>query len=95
MSSRNIWIVGFALFLLGFLWAISDILLPFIVGLVLAYLLDPIADFLESAGCPRWLGAAILAFGAIFLAVGVFIFFAPRSFKYLFVSFLFCVSLCV
>ena len=77
MSSRNIWILGFALFLLGFLWAISDILLPFIVGLVLAYLLDPIADFMESAGCPRWLGAAILAFGAIFLAVGVFIFFAP------------------
>ncbi|MEC9078340.1 MAG: AI-2E family transporter [Pseudomonadota bacterium] len=77
MNSRNIWILGFALFLLAFLWAISDILLPFIVGLVLAYLLDPVADFLESAGCPRWLGAAILAFGAIFLAVGVFIFFAP------------------
>ena len=77
MSSRNIWILGFAFFLFGFLWAISDILLPFIVGLVLAYLLDPVADFLESAGCPRWLGAAILAFGAIFLAVGVFIFFAP------------------
>ena len=77
MTSRNIFVVGFVLLLSGFLWAISDILLPFIVGLVLAYLLDPVADFLESAGCPRWLGAAILAFGAIFVALGVFVFFAP------------------
>ena len=77
MTSRNICVVGFALFLFGFLWAISDILLPFIVGLVLAYLLDPVADVLASAGCPRWLGASILAFGAIFLALGILVFFAP------------------
>ena len=77
MTPRTFWILAFGLLLLGVLWAISDILLPFIVGLVLAYLLDPIVDFLESAGCPRWLGAASLAFGAIFISVGVFVFFAP------------------
>jgi predicted PurR-regulated permease PerM len=35
------------------LWLLSDILLPFIAGLVLAYFLDPVADALERLGLPR------------------------------------------
>ena len=40
------WIGAFVLLVLG-LWLLSDILLPFIAGLVLAYFLDPVADALE------------------------------------------------
>ncbi len=42
------------LFLLLFLWVFSGILLPFIMGMALAYLLDPIADRLERAGMSRF-----------------------------------------
>jgi len=50
------------------LWLLSDILLPFIAGLVLAYFLDPVADWFEAKGVPRVvatliiLGTSILAF---------------------------------
>jgi predicted PurR-regulated permease PerM len=39
--------------LIAVLWLLSDILLPFIAGLVLAYFLDPVADALEKLGLPR------------------------------------------
>jgi Predicted permease len=35
------------------LWTFSSILLPFVVGMAIAYFLDPIADRLERAGLPR------------------------------------------
>src|SRR5690554_4408770 len=56
--------------LLGlFVWVFSDILLPFVAGMVLAYFLDPVADWLERRGLSRTaatlmiLLAFILAFG--------------------------------
>ena len=42
-----------------FLYVFSGILLPFVAGLILAYLLDPTADRLERAGLSR-LGAALV-----------------------------------
>lgn len=45
--------LGALLFLLLFLWVFSDILLPFILGMALAYLLDPVADWLERLGLSR------------------------------------------
>lgn len=42
-----------------FLWLFSDILLPFVAALALAYLLDPVADRLEKLGLGR-LGATLL-----------------------------------
>ena len=39
--------LGALAFLLLFLWVFSGILLPFILGMALAYLLDPVADRLE------------------------------------------------
>lgn len=43
--------IGFALYLL------RAALLPFVVGMAVAYLLDPLADRLERLGCPRGLAA--------------------------------------
>jgi len=36
-----------------FVYVFSDILLPFVAGMVLAYFLDPVADWLERAGLSR------------------------------------------
>lgn len=46
--------LGALLILLLFLWVFSGILLPFILGMALAYLLDPIADALERVGMSRF-----------------------------------------
>src|SRR5262249_42360590 len=47
------------------LWLLSDILLPFVAGMVIAYLLDPLTNRLERIGVNRRFAA--------FLIVGVFI----------------------
>lgn len=46
--------IGALVILLLFLWVFSGILLPFIMGMALAYLLDPIADWLERVGMSRF-----------------------------------------
>ncbi len=52
---------------LGFLWFIRDILAMFFAALLLAALIDPFADFLESRKIPRGLGviAVYVVLGAI------------------------------
>ena len=49
------------------LWNISDILAPFILGGILAYLLDPMADKMESFGVPRLLTALTVSLFALFV----------------------------
>jgi len=49
------------------LWRLSDILLPFIMGMAIAYFLDPLVDWLERFRCPRTLGTAIVI--AVFSAM--------------------------
>jgi predicted PurR-regulated permease PerM len=63
------WIGALAVLVLV-LWLLSNILLPFIAGLVLAYFLDPVADALERLGLPR-LGASlvILLFNVLALSL--------------------------
>jgi len=57
------WIVALAVFMF-LLWLLSDILLPFVAGLVLAYLQTPLADRLERLGMNRTL-AALLIVGVV------------------------------
>lgn len=47
-----VWGGGFVVFLL-LVWALSGILLPFVAGMAVAYLLDPAADRLEALGLSR------------------------------------------
>ena len=42
-----------AIVFIGIFWLLNDVLLPFILGAVIAYLLDPIADLLETKGLGR------------------------------------------
>ncbi len=46
------WGIAAVVFLLT-LWLLGDILLPFVMGAALAYLLDPVADRLEAMGMSR------------------------------------------
>jgi predicted PurR-regulated permease PerM len=53
------WLAAFAM-LAAALWLLSEILLPFVVGMALAYLLDPIANRLERIGVSRVVAALII-----------------------------------
>lgn len=54
--------------LIFFVVLFKQVLLPFVVGLAVAYFLDPVADWLERKRAPRWL-AATLAIAGFALAV--------------------------
>lgn len=59
-----------------FLVLFDEVLLPFVVGLAIAYFLDPVADWLESHKAPRWLAAtlALSCFAILVLVVAVLAF---------------------
>ncbi len=70
------WTIGFAL-AFAFLWLFSGILLPFVAGLAIAYLLDPLADRLEEWRLPRGLASAIAVVLFMVVAVGVMLMIVP------------------
>ena len=59
-SQIRIWSIAAAV-LLVVLWLLGDVLLPFVLGAALAYLLDPLADWFEARGLSRALGVAIIS----------------------------------
>ena len=61
------WLAALVLFVLG-LWLLSEILLPFVAGLAIAYLLTPLTDRLEHLGVNR-LAAALLIITVVVLAL--------------------------
>lgn len=66
--------IGALLVLLVFLWVFSGILLPFILGMALAYLLDPFADRLERAGMSRfWATITILLLSVLIIALAALV----------------------
>ena len=62
-----------ALAFLVLLWALGDILLPFILGGAIAYCLDPIADRLERIGLSRVWAVVVITLTAILLFVAVIV----------------------
>jgi predicted PurR-regulated permease PerM len=65
------WGIAAAVFLVA-LWYLGDVILPFVLGGALAYLLDPVADRLEGAGLSR--AAAVALIGLITVLVFVLLF---------------------
>ncbi|WP_282025517.1 AI-2E family transporter [Limimaricola cinnabarinus] len=47
------------------LWLLGDVILPFLLGGALAYLLDPLADRLERLGLSRTWAVAVIALGVV------------------------------
>ena len=54
----HIWLGAFVLML--FIYATKAVLLPFIAGLAVAYLLDPVTDKFEEWKLPRWLATTVV-----------------------------------
>jgi predicted PurR-regulated permease PerM len=66
--------LGALVILLLFLWVFSGILLPFIMGMALAYLLDPIADWLERVGMSRfWATITIVLLSVLFFTLAALV----------------------
>ena len=70
------WTVAAAILLI-FLWLLGDILLPFILGAAIAYLLDPIVDRLERLGTGRVLGTTLILVAAFFVLFFIFLLLIP------------------
>ncbi len=74
------WILG-ALVLTGVVWLLGDVLLPFILGAAIAYLLGPIVTKMIRAGVPRVAAAGIiLGFFCLFL-IGTLALILPFAYR--------------
>lgn len=70
------WLAG-AFVLALFLYLFSDILLPFVAGMVLAYFLDPVADRLQRLGLSRVMATVVILFAFIIILVLAFVILIP------------------
>ncbi len=67
------WLLTAAIFV-AFLYIFSSILLPFLAGIILAYFLDPVADWLERLGLSRLAATIVILVGfVLFFVLGLMI----------------------
>src|SRR5947208_16088610 len=73
MPTRQVvfWALAVAVLVLA-LWLLREILLPFVAGMAIAYLLDPLANRIERLGVNRLI-AALLIVGMFVLALLVLV----------------------
>ncbi|MFO1089499.1 MAG: AI-2E family transporter [Hyphomicrobiales bacterium] len=72
----EIWVVVLVVFV-ALLWLLSDILLPFIAGMVLAYFLDPAADALERRGLPRIAATSVILLTSLLIFAALILLVVP------------------
>lgn len=74
MTTKNV-LMALGVLALVLLYLLQPILMPFLVGMLLAYLGDPLADALEAKGLSRRVSVSIvfLFFSALFLALILFL----------------------
>ena len=70
------WLIGFAVFFLA-LWLLKSVLLPFVLGMAVAYLFDPVCDRLEKIGLSRTFATALVTAGFILLMVALLLLILP------------------
>lgn len=70
------WIAALLVFVL-LLWLLHEVLLPFVVGAGLAYLLDPLAERLTRHGMSRLVAALIILGAFVVVFAGLCILFVP------------------
>jgi len=75
---RNVvfWVAALVVFV-GLLWLLSPILLPFVLGMAIAYVLDPLANRLSKHGVSRLLAALIILGGFVAVLVLLLLLIAP------------------
>ncbi len=70
------WLLGLLGFM-GVLWVFKPVLTPFVSGLAIAYLLDPMVDKLEEWKLPRSLAAALALLSFIIFILLIFVLLLP------------------
>ena len=70
------WSIGLLIFLY-LVFVLGDVLLPFVLGMAIAYFLDPAADKLEDWGLPRWAAATVLTVIFLVAVVAFLLLLAP------------------
>lgn len=79
LSLRNqiaIWI-GVLLVGIFLLWVFRGIILPFVVGLALAYLLNPVVTYVQRSGLARGWATSLVLLVVLGLIVGIFLLIVP------------------
>jgi predicted PurR-regulated permease PerM len=69
--------VGVSLIFVGLLWLLSPVLLPFVAGIGIAYLLDPLARRLTRYGLSRPVAALMILGGFVLVIIGVLLLVGP------------------
>jgi predicted PurR-regulated permease PerM len=59
------------------LWLLADVLLPFVLGMAIGYLFDPVVAALERRGVPRAATAATLILGSYAIGIAAFVLVVP------------------
>src|SRR5262245_21397165 len=70
------WLVTFAV-LAAVLWLLHDVLLPFVAGIALAYMLAPLADRLERLGLNRTVAALLIVGLFVVLLIALVVLLVP------------------
>ncbi len=70
------WIAAFLVFV-SLLWLLHHVLLPFVAGAALAYVLDPLANRLTKHGMNRLVAALVILAGFVIVFVGAIVLVAP------------------
>jgi predicted PurR-regulated permease PerM len=73
--------VGVILLAVFVIWLLSNILLPFVAGLAIAYFLDPFADRLEARGLSRLMATTVISVFFTILAVALAILVLPLIYQ--------------
>jgi len=68
-ESQRWFFLALTLVVLALVYLLAPILSPFLIGALLAYLCDPVADRLEAAGCSRTV-AVVIVFTGLTAAMG-------------------------
>ena len=70
------WLIAFVVFFAA-LYLLRGVLLPFVAGMAVAYLLDPVCDRLEKMGLSRTMATAALTAAFIVIATGTILLLVP------------------
>lgn len=70
------WIGAAILFVLA-VQVLAPVLLPFVIGLTLAYFFNPLVDALSAMRVPRWLSATVILLGSVVAIAVALVFVVP------------------
>jgi predicted PurR-regulated permease PerM len=83
VMTQSIFWLFFAVMFVGFMWVFGDMLTPFILGIAIAYMLNPIVTKLTKRKIPRWIIALIILVLFFTFVTLVFVLLAPMAFRQL------------